>query len=294
MEYQLKLLHADGGSEHICDPHNEKRSPGAFGDKSVIEFPGYSAPQWWSPGQEVPGERRELAIRSRPLRARLPITLWSAPSLEPDEPAPLLIAHDGPEYDKLSSLTGFLHRMVEQGHIPPHRAALVPPAQRDLAYSASAAYARSLAHEMIPALLENAPTPHGRRMRVGMGASLGALAMLHTHRRSPATFGGLYLQSGSYFRQRFDKQESGFVKFRRISRFIGEVLTAEDWAHPIPVTMTCGTVEENLFNNRAVAKALGDQGYGVELIENRDAHNWVGWRDTFEPHLARLLGKLWS
>jgi enterochelin esterase family protein len=58
--------------------------------------------------------------------------------------------------------------------------------------------------------------------------------------------------------------------------------------------MTCGTVEENLFNNRAVAKALGDQGYGVELIENRDAHNWVGWRDTFEPHLARLLGKLWS
>ena len=127
-----------------------------------------------------------------------------------------------------------------------------------------------------------------------MGASLGALAMLHVHRRSPATFGSLYLQSGSYFRQRFDKQESGFARFRRISRFMGEVLTAEEWTHPITVTLTCGTVEENLANNRATYAALKDQGYEVKLVANRDAHNWIGWRDTFDPHLVDLVNRMWG
>jgi enterochelin esterase family protein len=127
-----------------------------------------------------------------------------------------------------------------------------------------------------------------------MGASLGGLAMLHVHRRYPATFGGLYLQSGSFFRMRYDKQESGFPRFRRISRFVGQVLTGDDWSHPVPTTMTCGTVEENLVNNRAVKDALVRQGYDVGWEENRDAHNWIAWRDTFDPHLLQLLQKVWT
>ena len=127
-----------------------------------------------------------------------------------------------------------------------------------------------------------------------MGASLGALAMLHAHRTHPASFGALYLQSGSFFRQRFDKHESGFPRFRRISRFVGRVLAAEDWSHPIPVTMSCGTIEENLANNRAVCEALERQGYDVRLATFRDGHNWVGWRDNFAPHLVDLLRRTWA
>ena len=54
-----------------------------------------------------------------------------------------------------------------------------------------------------------------------MGASLGALAMLHAHRMHPDLFGGLFLQSGSFFRQRLDRYERGFPRFGRISRFVG-------------------------------------------------------------------------
>lgn len=118
--------------------------------------------------------------------------------------------------------------------------------------------------------------------------------MLHIHRRSPATFGALFLQSGSFFRQRFDKQEIGFPRFRRISRFVGEVLAADEWAYPIPVTMTCGTAEENLHNNRATQRALRDQGYEVGLTERRDAHNWIAWRDAFDPHLTDLILRMWG
>ncbi len=127
-----------------------------------------------------------------------------------------------------------------------------------------------------------------------MGASLGALEMLHAHRLHPHSFGALFLQSGSYFRQRFDPQESRFVRFRRITRFVGEILGGRGWWDPIPITMTCGTVEENLDNNRAVALALAEQGYDVVLHENRDAHNWTAWRDTFDPQLAAVLARAWS
>lgn len=292
MEYQIELFHGDDQSETICDPGNPKRAPGAFGDKSVVEFPGYAPPSW-SAGRDQ-GSTEHLHLRSRPLRARLPVELWSPPGTAPTQPLPLLVAHDGPEYARFSQLKVYLSQMVTEGAIPPCRAALVAPVERDLAYSASAAYGRSFAHEILPALMDRAPTPHGRTMRLGMGASLGALAMLHIHRRNPATFGGLFLQSGSYFRMRFDKQESWFPKFRRISRFVGEVLTAEEWAHPIAVSITCGNVEENLANNRAVRDALAMQGYEVGHVENPDAHNWIAWRDTFDPCLTSLILRLWS
>lgn len=294
MEYMFELVFADGRNEYVSDPLNPGRAPNPFGDKSVIEFPGYEAPVWFDPDQKSSGSTRETSITSRTLRSELRTIVWSAPEATDDEPLPVLIAHDGPEYDEFSSLTRLLGWAVESGRIPKMRAVLIAPVDRDQTYSASAAFARAFTYEILPAAERLAPAPHGRTMRIGIGASLGGLAMLHVHRLIPATFGALFLQSGSYFRQRFDKQESGFPRFRRISRFMGRVLTAEDWAHPIPITMTCGTIEENLVNNRATRDALARQGYDVVLHENRDGHNWTAWRDTFDPHLLDLLLKVWG
>ncbi len=293
MEYMLHLVHADGGEEWINDPGNDKVAPGPFGAKSVIEWPEYAAPGWLEV-EAPPGTKRELTVTTRSPRADFLVIVWSSPGLDAEAPAPLLMAHDGPEYDELSSLTHLLEVAHHAGDLPDMRAALIAPVDRDNSYSASAAYSRAFAYDLLPGIESVAPIPHGRSMRIGMGASLGALAMLHIHRSGPATFGALFLQSGSYFRQRYDRQESGFARFRRISRFMGQVLTAEAWVHPIAVTMTCGTVEENLFNNRATRDALARQAYEVRLIENRDGHNWVGWRDTFDPHLVDLLQRMWA
>ena len=129
---------------------------------------------------------------------------------------------------------------------------------------------------------------------MGAGASLGALALLHAQRRHPGVLGGLFLQSGSFFRQRFDRHESRFPRFGRIARFVGRVLAPDAWDDAVPVRMTCGTVEENLRNNRAVASALARQGYDVALHEARDAHNWVAWRDSLDPHLLDVLALAWE
>lgn len=294
MEYKLELVHPDGSSVWLCDPSNERQVDGVFGPRSVIEFPGYNAPRWLD--HDGPrGSIEAFEIKSRAIRARVSGCLWTSPGAAPTDVLPLLVVHDGPEYDHLSALTRFLDHCAANNRLPPMRAALIaPPGDRNETYSASAAYARGLAHELLPKITAVAPTGHGRRMRVGMGASLGGLSMLHVHRFYPATFGGLFLQSGSFFRQRFDKQESGFPRFRRIARFVGQVLRAGEWPHPIPVTMTCGTVEENLANNRATRDALVRQGYDVSFVTNRDAHNYTAWRDTFDPHLVDLLAKAWG
>lgn len=292
-EYKLEIASLTGGAQVICDPTNPLRAPGPYGDKSVVQWPEYEPPRWLEGACSDPGRVVENSIECRTLHAHLRVLLWSSSGCKPDEPLPLLIAHDGPEYAQYSKLLMLLDRKTSGGELPPLRAALIAPTERNHIYSASAQYARALADEVLPWLNAHAPTPEGRNMRVGMGASLGALAMLHAHRTHTESFGALYLQSGSYFRQRFDKQESGFVRFRRINRFVGTLLTA-DRPHPIRITMTCGTAEENLANNRAVGDALTTQGYDVTFVANRDAHNWVAWRDTFEPHLTGLLAEMWA
>ena len=293
MEYKLELEHKNGEREVICDPRNPKRAPGAFGDKSVVEFRQYSAPDWIRESDKE-HETIDLHLGSSVLDADRPVKLWATRGAEETAALPLLVVHDGPEYASLAGLLHFLGVMHERGELCPMRAALLSPTQRDEDYSASASYARALAHEILPQLQKVAPVPRGRNMRIGMGASLGALAMLHVHRTNPASFGGLFLQSGSFFRRSFDKQEAQFPRFGRINRFVGAVQSTAGWMHPIPVAMTCGTVEENLLNNLAMRDALLVQGYEVRLLENRDAHNWVGWRDTFEPALSDLLRKMWA
>ncbi len=290
MEYAFEGCHHSGRVETFCDPGNPLRAPGAFGDRSVVEFPGYQAPAWCD-DEPLGGQLLEVAVPSFRLRADVSVKIWTSRDADPEAPLPLLVAHDGSEYAHLSQLLRLLDRMTQAGRLPPLRAVLLDPLDRNEHYSVCPAYARALAAEVLPALAWLAP--NGRHSVVGMGASLGALAMLHVHRGRPSAFAGLFLQSGSFFRQRYDRQESGFPRFRRITRFVGEVLNASSAARPIPVTLTCGAVEENLANNRAVSRALRRQGYEARLLVNRDAHNYVAWRDTFDPNLVDLLARVW-
>lgn len=292
MEYKVELGHRDGSTELICDPHNPKRAAGPFGEKSVVEWPEYRPPKWTQGLPSDPGSAFEVHLASRVLRAEIRTIIWTAPGATAGDRLPVLVVHDGPEYAEYSELTRALAIAVEAGRVPPMHAALLAPIDRDQTYSASAAYASALTYEILPVLSELAPV-RGRRV-VGMGASLGALAMLHLHRTNPDSLDGLFLQSGSYFRQRFDRQESHFVRFRRITRFMGRVYAEQNFAHPVPIAMTCGTAEENLHNNRAAYGALRAQGYDVRLHENRDAHNWVAWRDALDPFLIEFLEGLWS
>jgi enterochelin esterase family protein len=284
MEYRLELRHHDGGTELICDPGNPNRVGGAFGDRSVLECSEYREPAWLH-RPEADGSWRELTIPAPAIRSEVPARIWSpkAPSEH------LLVAHDGPEYDQRAALGGYSAAMVASGTVAPHHLVLLAPGERSEWYSANPAYSWALVADVLPRLFAELGTPNPV---VAMGASLGGLAMLHAQRRYPGAFGGLFLQSGSFFRPRYDRHEKGFRRYLRMVRYVGRVVRASD-GPPVPTVLTCGLGEENLSNNREMAQALRRHGYPVELFEVPDAHNFTGWRDAFDPYLTDLLRRVW-
>jgi enterochelin esterase-like enzyme len=285
LEYRLELTHSDGGSETVCDPENPRRTGGGYGESSVLWFPGYREPDWLHL-PPVAGDWREVDLPLLAVRGAMVARVWS-PAMPTDR---VLVAHDGPDYHRYGELGRYTATMIAAGRLPPYHLVLLPPGDRYEWYSASPAYARATAADVLPKLAAELGTD---RPVVGVGASLGALAMLHVQRRHPAGFGGLFLQSGSFFQPRFDRQESGFRRYLRIVRFTGRVLRRAD-GPAVPTVITCGTVEENLANNRDMAATLRRHGYPVEFAEVPDAHNWVGWRDALDPHLTSLLQRVWS
>jgi enterochelin esterase family protein len=237
------------------------------------------------------GDTRRLEVASRPLRERVGVTLWSPPGVADRTALPLLAVHDGPEYEARANLTELATRLIEEGRVPAHRIALLEPGPREEWYSASAFYARALTGEILPAVgravaVANKP--------VGLGASLGALAMLHAQRRHPTAFAGLFLQSGSFFMPRHDHMEKGFARYGRIVRFVRDVLRDEPFEGAVPATLTCGRDEDNVHNNRRVAAALGLQGYPAALHEAPGGHDYDTWRAALEAHVGDLLVAAWA
>jgi enterochelin esterase-like enzyme len=295
LEYQLELEHAGGRKETVIDPGNPRRVAAPFGERSVVELDRYVSPVWLADEDAAPGDLAPLRFRSRLLRTGIEGLLWSAADTDPEEPLPLLVVHDGPKYAGYALLLRLFDSAIAELELPAFRAALLqPPGDRNENYSASARYAHSLAREIIPHVYEQTSVIDLRGARVGMGASLGALAAFHAHRLHPRLFGGLFLQSGSFFTRRTDSQERRFPRFERVTRFVAGVHRTERWEDPIPVVMSCGLLEENAANNHALRESLLRQRYDVRLYELPDLHNWVCWRDSFHPHLVDLLDRLWG
>lgn len=291
LEYLLERTTRDGGTERVLDDGNDATVPGAFGSHSVLEFPGYTPPAWLT--WEAPsGTRIEAAAlpHARGMRRDLPVTIWT-PAGHGDETLPLLLVHDGPEMDRFASITRYAAAMIVGRVLPAFRVGLLAPGDRDAWYSASPAYARSLAHSAVPALLGMVPTS-GRPVLVG--ASLGALSALHVEWTHPGTFAALFLASGSFFTMRHDEQESGHARFFRIASAVERIVDAPASPTTAPMALVCGTGEENWENNQAMLTALTSMGAAVTFAEFRDGHTWVGWRDSFHPALTGLLRSVWG
>lgn len=284
MEYLFEIVERRGRHSTITDPANQRRVGGAFGDKSVLEFPEYRPPNWLH-ADPVAAESAAFDVDAPELGNAVAVTLWAPADLAPAEPAPLVVVHDGPEYAELGGITQYLGAGIAVGGLPPLRAALLDPGDRNNWYSANPAYASALVEQVLPAV-------HDRVLvssRVGVGASLGGLAMLHAHRNYPGTFDALLLQSASFFTREHDSQEEGFSGFAEITEFVRGVAESKDDSAPVPVVLTCGTVEENLGNNAAMADTLQRLGYPAQLVVVRDAHNYTAWRDALHPHLTSLI-----
>ena len=194
---------------------------------------------------------------------------------------PLVVAHDGSMYAEHVGLPAYVSALGV-----PAQLALLDPADRLPEYAANPAYARRLACQLLPALAPTGPV-------LGVGASLGGLAMLYAHRRYPGAFAGLFLQSGSFFDPALDPQEaSRFAHFAEVTAFVASVVRNDRPVPPVPVVITCGLAEENLANNRQLAAVLRAQGYPVDLVEVAGGHHHDTWRAALDPAFGVLLRRV--
>ena len=278
----------------MTDPAGRPRgsAPGALFGEVPRQVPAVPLPPVpagtpaWLVTATAEGRWESIEFAAPPLGAAVRARVWSSPGLAASATAPLIVVHDGPEYDTRSALTHYLAVCATTAQVPALRAALLDPGERDRWYSANPAYARVLAGTVLPVLRGRCPTSHV----IGMGTSLGALAWLHAHRMYPDVADALFLQSGSFFLPDLDPQESGFPHFRAVVGFVLALHAAGGpAARPVPTAMTCGATEENVGNNRRVARTLAAQGYPVTLAETAGGHDWIAWRDAFDPWLADLV-----
>lgn len=175
---------------------------------------------------------------------------------------------DGPEY----RARGLLRR---------RDAILVHSDRREVDFACHRGWTARLARDL-----------EGEGPLVGVGSSLGALALLHLHWTHPGQLAGLLLQSGSFFHRDTERYERGFARFQHVHRFVDRVLAGRRPPPRIPVTMTCGLAEQNLGNNRPVAEALAAHGWDVRLVEHPGDHDWDVWRLALREELPRLLRRV--
>lgn len=281
----------EGPEVWLVDPANPRRVGGAFGDHSELLLPGYVPPAWLeAPTVESTRETLTLETEAGPID----VQVWAPRALADDERAPLLLAHDGPEFDAFAGLTQAVGAAIAAGRLPAARVALLAPGPRDERYGANAVYARALATEAVPALAERCPSRHAPAL---LGASLGGLAALHAHWHHPGTFGALILASGSFFTPELDPQESGFSRWREVTDFVARVASAapDDPAARLlpPTAVVCGTAEENHANNVSMRDHLHALGGEVSWATARDGHCYTCWRDLLDPHAVSLLAAAW-
>jgi len=290
LEYQLVVEYASGDRSWITDPANPNVVETAFGPKSAVELPGYRPPAWLA-AEAIAGASTRFEITGETADA-VPITVWAPADSVPGESMPLLLVHDGPEYDNLASLTRYCAAQIAADLLPRHRVALIHPVQRDAWYSGSPQYLRT----EVGAGLSHLRASYAVSEPVAvMGASLGGLTSLLAGLLGAPHVGAVFSQSGSFFQVGHDQDiVSGFPYFGRISRQVRAILDTRHSDHPLRVGMTCGVLEENAPNNRDMASALARAGHKVDYLEVPDLHNYTAWRDCLDPMLTDILRDCWG
>ena len=282
------LFEADGLL--VPDPGNPLRVGGAFGDHSWLPLTGYHPPSWLD-RRPVPGGVRRSVSARRPW-ARSPGRCGRRRASRPPSRCRCSSATTGPRWTPSVGSPSTSAAWSPRAGSPRCGWRCWRPGERNAWYSANERYAAALTEHVLPALREGWATVSAP---VLMGQSLGALAALHVAWTRPRVFGGLFLQSGSYFTPELDPQESGYSHWDRVTGFVRSVHDAAPLPAILPpVTLVCGTAEENLANNRLMAEHLAALGMTVSWGEVRDGHNWTCWRDLLDPHLTDLLTAVWS
>ncbi len=292
IEYKFDVV--NGEHNHwIVDPLNPRIASDPFGANSVCPGYGYRQPQWTLPDPSAHSGRFErLALTSHALGGRREVAVYLPARFRKTRRYPLLIIHDGPDFQRYGSLSTVLDNLVHRLEVSPMIVALIEAKERNREYAADPHHARFLTEELMPLLEETYPLVDGPEGRGLLGASFGAVASLHAAWKYPRKFGSLILLSGSFAFSDIGRHRRG-ASFDPVVRFVNEFRRRP--TRPAErVYVSCGIYESLIYENRSLVPLLQRHGMEVRFSEVRDGHNWENWRDRMQDGLSWLCpGPLW-
>jgi enterochelin esterase-like enzyme len=291
-EYKFEIV-VNGHRDLQLDGLNGVQAHDPFGANSVCQGHGYRRPVWTLPEADTrEGTLAEMPINSTAFEERRDIQVYLPARFKRSRNYPLLIVNDGPDYLHYANLKTVLDNLIHRMEIPAMVVALTQSPDRLIEYTGDQRHAKYINDDLLPALTEKLPLIDENNARGLMGASLGAVAALHTASLYPSRFGHLLLQSGSFAFSDLGHHKKGPV-FDPVVRFVNEYRK-----NPFPLAekiyMSCGIYESLIYENRSLLPLLQRQDMKINFEEARDAHNWENWRDRLRNGLTWLFpGPLW-
>ncbi len=283
IEYRIEV-ERDGRWDSLLDPLNHRTATNPFGHNSVLTGPEYAQAAWMDRTATDPGTLAELRVTSERLGGRRSVRLYRPHGASDDQALPLVFVFDGSDYVNHAQIDRCFDILIEDGILPPFRAALSDPRRRHLEYTASDDHAACMLEEVLPYI--------ERRVAVtslaAMGASLGAVAAWKLTTTRAEAFAGAVLMSGTFARSPHPELDR---------RMLSDIETFVDGAleNPVPpgvaIHQSCGRYESLIDWNRDVADVLSQERDRFTYTETWTGHDWGAWRDQIAPGLALVLGE---
>ena len=287
--FEYKIGIAQGGDEHwVLDPLNPARAGDPFGENSVCRTWGYEFPVWSVLRGAPAGQIETIVLESPTFAETREERIYLPADYSKDRDHPLIVIHDGDDFDTYASLSVTLDNLIDAGDIPPVVAVLVQTNDRMGEYAKSRRHARYIVNELLPAITARYRISADATDRVLLGASLGAVAALATAFRFPGVFGGLILNSGSFILDDKTLQQRHHPVFHQTARLVKALRRAP----PMPgirAFISTGELEGLAGENRALASFLEDHGVDVLFKSTWDGHHWHNWRDQLRDGLMWVL-----
>lgn len=292
IEYKLLIDYGDN-AVLIRDPLNPLRARDPYGANSVCATAGYERPEWTWPSETTRAGRMEThKIYSEALGEDKYIQVYRPARFRESCRYPLLVVHDGTDYQRFSAFKIVLDNLIHRLEIPPMIVAFTDPGDRLREYAADPRHAKHIVEEVIPEIEAHYSLEERALSRCIMGASFGGVASLSTAWRYPKAFGKLLLQSGSFAFTDIGTHHRG-PAFDPVVEFMNEFRKSP--GRPAEkIYMSCGIYESLIYENRSMVPLLQECGISVRFEEARDGHNWENWRDRLRNGLSWLFpGPLW-
>ncbi|MFD0980630.1 alpha/beta hydrolase-fold protein [Tropicimonas aquimaris] len=286
-EYKLNVV-GDHGEAWILDPANQHRAGDPFGENSVAMTFGYARPEWSLNRGAPRGHMEEITVDSAVFEHARNERIYLPNTYDNGRDFPLVVIHDGGDYDEYADLSTSLDNLIDAGDIPPLVAVLIQADDRMSEYPQGRRHARYVVGELLPAVTNRYSISTRVQDRVLLGASLGAVASLATAFRFRGVFGGLILKSGSFVLDPEKLRQRSNPVFHRVARLV-EVVRRAPAPEATRAFVSTGELEGLAGENKALAELLADRGIDVLFQSSWDGHHWHNWRDQLRDALMWVL-----